>query len=176
MSHPPQYDTKWQGKFIAVRQVGSWEYVTRTVQQSAVAILAITQDQRVVLVEQYRPPVGHRVVEIPAGLAGDIQGQEDEALLVAAQRELREETGYIASEWTELCGTYSSPGLTDERIVLFLAQGLNRVEAGGGDPSEEIVVHEVPLEEVFQWLRERNADPDIKLLAALQAAGAYLKP
>lgn len=175
MNERQEYDTKWQGKFIAVRQVGPWEYVTRTVQQSAVAILAITQDRCVVLVEQHRPPVGHRVVEIPAGLAGDLHGQEDEALLVAAQRELLEETGYVATQWTELCGTFSSPGLTDERIVLFLAQGLDRVEKGGGDATEEIVVHEVPLGQVLEWLRQRGADPDIKLLAALYAAGEHLK-
>lgn len=167
-------ETRWQGKFISVKQQGRWEYVTRNGPQSAVAIVAITDDDKVVLVEQYRIPVGESVIELPAGLVGDIAGSEDEPYVAAAQRELREETGYEAREWRELCASYTTPGLADERIVFFLAQGLNRVEPGGGDAEEAIVIHEVPRGEVLAWLQEHQSHVDIKLLAGLFAAAPHL--
>jgi ADP-ribose pyrophosphatase len=167
--------TRWQGKFISVKQQGRWEYVTRNGSQSAVAVVAITDEGKVLLVEQYRLPVGERTIEIPAGLAGDTAGTEDEALQTAAERELLEETGYRARQWTELCAGYPTPGLTDERIVLFLAQGLEKVAEGGGEPDEGITVHEVPASEVFSWIRQHYAHVDFKLLAGLYAAREHLK-
>ncbi len=167
-------ETRWQGKFISVKQSGRWEYVTRNGPQSAVAIIAITDEGKVLLVEQFRPPVGEKIVEIPAGLAGDTAGTEGEALQTAAQRELLEETGYQARQWTELCAGYPTPGLTDERIVLFLAQGLEKVATGGGEPGENITVHEVPVDEVLPWLRQRQAQVDFKLLAGLYVAQCHL--
>ena len=107
---------------------------------------------------------------MPAGLAGDVDGNEGESLLLAAQRELLEETGYAASRWTELGVGYSSPGLTDESIVLFLAEGLQRLEAGGGDGTESITIHEPPLANVAQWLVTHGAAVDLKLWAGLCAA------
>ena len=124
----------------------------------------------VLLVEQFRSPVGRNVFELPAGLAGDLAGAEDEPLLAAAQRELLEETGYSAARWTELGQGYSSPGLTDESIVLFLAEGLAKTAAGGGDGNENITIHLVPRTGVLDWLRERSAAVDMKLLAGLLAA------
>lgn len=163
-------ETRWQGKFLSVKQSGSWEYVTRNGPQSAVAVIAITDDEKIVLVEQFRLPVGERTIEVPAGLAGDTAGTEGEALQTAAERELLEETGYRARHWTELCAGYPSPGLADERIVLFLAQGLEKVASGGGEPNEGITVHEVPLAEVLPWARQNFAHIDFKLLAGLYAA------
>jgi ADP-ribose pyrophosphatase len=115
------------------------------------------------------------VVELPAGLAGDIAGAEDEALLEAAKRELLEETGYVAAQWAELGSGYTSPGLTDESVALFLAQRLTKQSAGGGDGSEQITIHEIALDDVIGWLLENDLRLDLKLLAGLYAALPYIK-
>jgi len=164
----------YEGKHLSMRAVGRWEYATRNTARPAVGIVAITDAGSVVLVEQHRPPVGKKVVELPAGLSGDITGKEDEPLVEAAKRELLEETGYVASRWTELLSGYSSPGLTDESITLFLAEGLTREGPGGGDDSEDITVHEAPLGGVLAWLRSESATADLKLLAGLYAASEAL--
>ena len=162
--------TVYEGQHLSMARRGHWEFATRNTKKPAVGIVAITDSQHVVLVEQYRPPVGRKVVELPAGLAGDIQGLENEALIEAAKRELLEETGYTANEWTELGSGYSSPGLTDESIVLFLASGLQKTGPGGGDESEDIVIHEMRVDEVSCWLAENNHSADLKLLAGLYLA------
>jgi ADP-ribose diphosphatase len=162
--------TLYAGRYLTMSARGRWEYVTRNTRRPGVGIVAITNDGRIVLVEQYRSAIGRTVVEIPAGLAGDVAGAEDEPLLLAAQRELREETGYVAERWRELYCGYSSPGLTDESIVLFRAEGLKKVDAGGGDGSESIVIHEVPLDDIETWLAEHKHAVDLKLMAGLYAA------
>lgn len=167
--------TLHQGNHLTMVARGSWEYVQRNTNKPAVGIVAITNENKVVLVEQFRPPVQRNVIEIPAGLSGDIPGAEDEALIEAAKRELLEETGYTAKRWQDLGGGFSSPGMTDESIELFLAEGLEKQHAGGGDATEDITIHEVPIESVFQWLQERNVPIDLKLLAALFAAEQYKK-
>ena len=148
---------------------GHWEYVTRITANSAVGIVAIAPSGGVVLVEQHRPPVGRSVIELPAGLVGDLPGEEDEGILKAAQRELLEETGYVAARWTELGRGYSSPGLTDELIVLLLAEDLTREGPGGGDGSETITCTKSGHRN-HGWLRERDAVADLKLFAGLQLA------
>jgi ADP-ribose pyrophosphatase len=163
-----QKDTLHAGKFLTMVKRGKWEYVTRTTTQPAVAIVAVTDDQRIVLVEQLRPPVGDRVVELPAGLTGDVAGSEDETLIESARRELFEETGYQAERWTKLIDGYSSPGLTDEFIVVFLAEGLSKTGPGGGDGTESITVHEVPLAEINDWLAHAKRI-DFKVFAGLFA-------
>jgi len=168
--------TLWSGRHLAVRQVNGWEYVTRPAATGVVGIVPITRDGKVVLIEQYRPPVGASVVEVPAGLAGDVDGLSGESLLSAAQRELLEETGYEADSWTELVRGYSSAGLTDEALTFFLATGLRKTGAGGGDGSESITVHEVPWDELPGWLSERQrhgAQIDLKLLAGLYCASRF---
>jgi ADP-ribose pyrophosphatase len=165
----------YAGRHLSMVKRGDWEFVTRNTSKPAVGIVAITDDRKVVLVDQHRPPVGRRVVELPAGLSGDIAGAEDEALLVAAKRELLEETGYVAAQWAELGSGYTSPGLTDESVVLFLAQSLTKQSAGGGDGSEQITIHEIELDNVIGWLQENGLSLDLKLLAGLYAAQAYIK-
>jgi len=136
---------------------GGWSFVRRKSTTGVVTIVPVTDQQEVVLVEQYRPPVETSVIEFPAGLAGDMTGAEDETLEAAAQRELLEETGFEATRWTRLFSGPSSAGLTDEVITFFLATGLRRCHAGGGDASENIQVHLVPLATVESWLAERVA-------------------
>lgn len=173
MANSPDETTLFEGRHITVLGRGRWEYVTRRVRRPAVAIVAITDDDRLVLVEQFRVPVDRQVVELPAGLTGDTSGSELESLLESAKRELEEETGYTAARWTKLMCGYSSAGLTDEEVIIFLAEDLERSSAGGGVEHEEIKVHEVPLGEVLAWLNERRAKIDFKIFAGLFALQEY---
>lgn len=145
-----------EGKYLRLMRRGRWEYAERTGDGRAVAIVAVTDDGRMVLVEQFRPAIGRRAIELPAGLVGDRTEFEGEALSVAAERELLEETGYAAEQLEFLTDGPPSPGAISETIAFFRATGLRRVAAGGGDESEDIVVHEIPVADVAQFLRERE--------------------
>jgi ADP-ribose pyrophosphatase len=169
MSENTEPKTLFVGRHISVWARGKWEFVTRNRRRPAVGIVAVTDDDRVVLVEQFRPPAEERVIELPAGLTGDVADAEDESLVTAAKRELFEETGYEAARWTELTCGYSSPGLTDEQTALFLAEGLVKRGEGGGVDDEGIVIHEVPINGILPWLAARGAKADLKLLAGLYA-------
>jgi len=161
----------YEGRYCRLVRVGRWEFVKRRNICGIVGILAITPDGRMVLVEQYRAPVAARVVEIPAGLAGDDGRGED--LAAAARRELEEETGWRAERMTLLAGGAASAGITDEIITLYRAEGLVKVSAGGGDDSENITVHEVPLDDVPAFLAacaQRGVVVDLKVYAALYFA------
>jgi len=162
-----------EGRHLKLLARGHWEYAVRTVASGAVAIVAVTPDRRVVLVEQFRIPAERSVIEIPAGLVGDTSDTAGEPLLIAAQRELLEETGYESDAWSVLAEGYSSPGLTDESVTLYLAEEAYRTADGGGDHTEEIVVHEVPLDDADAWVAEQQAQgrgADLKLLAGLYLA------
>ena len=166
-------ETRWEGRFITVKQQGTWEYVSRSRGMHAAVILAIdeaAEGRHVILVEQYRVPLKVRCIELPAGLVGDeVAG---EAAEVAAQRELEEETGYAATHWQD-CGTYlSSPGLTGESFTLLKATGLTRVSAGGGTPEEDIKVHRVALADLPETVarfRQQGFAIDVRLLILLGA-------
>lgn len=167
--------TLFDGKHVRLVSRGGWEYAQRKSVTGIVAILAVTNDGKLILVEQYRPPVGKRVIELPAGLAGDVAGQETEELAAAARRELLEETGYEADEMNYLADGAASAGITDEVITLFRATGLRKTGAGEGDGSEDITVHEVPLADVRRWLEERRAGGsliDLKVFSGLYFASA----
>lgn len=164
---------RYDGKYLQVATRGSWEYVTRKNLSGIVCILAITDDGKLLLVEQYRPPLGKRVVELPAGLAGDGVGQEDEELATAARRELLEETGYEARSMERLAAGTPSAGLSDELITFFHAKDLTKTGLGEGDGQEQITVHEVPLEQVESWLDARAAENllvDLKVYCGLYFA------
>jgi ADP-ribose pyrophosphatase len=120
-----------------------------------VAIVAVTDARELVLVEQERPAVGGRVVELPAGLAGD---EGEETLDEAARRELLEETGYVADRWERLGEATPSPGLCAEVVTFFRARGLKRGGRGGGDETEAITVHRMPIAAADAWLRARTAE------------------
>lgn len=167
-------ETIYEGKFLSYRKTAhGWEYVTRSNAKGCVAILAMTDDKRVILTEQFRPPARRSVIELPAGLAGDIPLQEEEPLLTAAKRELKEETGYEAKNWTLLGEGASSAGLTDEFVSLFYATGLIKMSEGGGVGGEDIQVHYVHQMDVPKWCRDRQAEGkwvDFKIFSALYLA------
>ena len=127
----------------------------------AVAIVALTDDGKVITELQYRYPVDEIITEIPAGKLES----RDEDPLEAAKRELREETGYTAENWKLLGRLYPAVGYSDEVITLFLATGLSR---GDTDPDEDefISVSEVPLEELAKEILEGKI-PDAKTQAAV---------
>ena len=161
---------RWTGKFITARTRGKWEYVTRAGGIRAAVILAIDAEDHVLLVEQYRVPLGRHCLELPAGLIGDDEGAQGEDALAAAARELEEETGYRA-ERMESCGEfYSSPGMLSESFTLVRAHGLTQIGPGGGTEHEDITVHRVPLSGLAQFTqsaRARGLGIDVRLLMLL---------
>tara|TARA_R110002126_G_scaffold10236_3_gene45826 strand:- start:7802 stop:8326 length:525 start_codon:yes stop_codon:yes gene_type:complete len=160
----------WEGRFITAKRDGKWEYVSRSRGIKAAVILAIDEDH-VLLVEQYRVPLGKNCIELPAGLVGDHDHNGEEDSATAAIRELEEETGYRAGT-TEDCGEfYSSPGMVSESFSLFKASGLSKVSDGGGVEGENITVHRVALSELDEFVaqkRREGAGIDVKLLLLLQ--------
>jgi ADP-ribose pyrophosphatase len=152
----PNKEVIYEGKFLRFCRVNGWEYVERPNVCGLIAILAITPDDKIVLVEQFRPPVNCRVIEIPAGLAGDHDGAENEDLVEAAKRELLEETGYSAQRWKLLTEGPASAGLSTEVISFYRAYDLKKTGSGGGDSAEDIEVHEVPLRELTAWLAAKQ--------------------
>jgi ADP-ribose pyrophosphatase len=157
----------WQGRFITAKTRGRWEYVGRARGIKAAVILAVDGED-VILVEQYRVPLGRNCIELPAGLVGDLE--ENESVELAAARELEEETGY-RPERIELIGEFwSSPGMVSESFFLVRAVGLSKVCEGGGTPGENITVHRVPLTGIPEFVAERRAKGDaidVKLLTLL---------
>lgn len=134
---------------------GRWEYCERVNNTGAAMIFACTEDGKVLLVEEYRPPIAAQSICFPAGLIGD---EGPESGTVAAVRELEEETGYAAAEMRYLFTGPSSPGLTSETVSFYLASGLKKVSAGGGVDNENITVHEVPLDGIDSWLATQMAE------------------
>jgi ADP-ribose pyrophosphatase len=157
----------WQGKFLAAKRQGKWEYVSRTRGVTAAVILAIVADA-VILVEQDRVPLGRRCLELPAGLVGD--DQQGEPVEAAAIRELEEETGYRAEKMVSLGRFHASPGMSSEGFTLLRAEGLTKVGEGGGVGGEDIAVYLVPLAEVPAFVERKRAEDvaiDVKLLLLL---------
>ena len=145
----------WQGSHLDLVMRGHWEFVQRKNITGIVCIVALTDDGKIVLVEQYRPPVAGRVIELPAGLVGDGPGREAEPLESAARRELIEETGYDAGRIEQVFDGVPSAGLCDEHITFFLATELTKVGPGGGDHNEDITVLEAPLDGLLDYLDAR---------------------
>jgi ADP-ribose pyrophosphatase len=157
----------WQGRFITAKTRGKWEYVSRARGIKAAVILAV-EDGHVLLVEQYREPLGAPCLELPAGLVGDERAGE--VVEAAAARELEEETGYRPTQVTMIGEFYSSPGMVSESFYFVRASGLEKVGDGGGVEDENIIVHRVPLGEVAEFMARKRAEGcamDVKLVALL---------
>jgi ADP-ribose pyrophosphatase len=176
---PPRDQTEprvlGRGRYLTLIDDNGWEYVTRPHVTGIVVIVAITAERKLLLVEQWRPAVRNRVIELPAGLVGDVDAHEP--LQTAAARELVEETGFAAREMVPIGTGPIAVGVSDEMISFFQAVDLTRVGAGGGDATEEITVHEVPLSELRPFLAARAAEGlalDPKIYAGLFLAGGEL--
>jgi 8-oxo-dGDP phosphatase len=147
----------------------------------AVVVAALDEQDRVVLLRQYRHPVGDYLWELPAGLR-DAAGEPP---LETARRELAEEVQLAADRWSLLATTYSSPGFSDEQVLIYLAEGLSDAPRPDGFVVEheelDMTVERVPLAQAVQWVfdgRIRNAAAVAGVLAAAQAraTGAPLRP
>jgi ADP-ribose pyrophosphatase len=188
MNELPSRKVLASGKYLQLVAQAHWEFAERVNATGAVAIVAISERRQLVLVEQYRIPVGCAVIELPAGLVGDLPKAEspppaespaenaaaesaDAAPLQdAARRELLEETGYDAAEMRLLGAGPTSAGLSNEVVTFFYASGLRRLNSGGGVDHEQITVHELPLETLDAWLKKRAGEGlmiDPKIYAGL---------
>ena len=147
----------YKGKFITMHKTKEgYEYVKRANTKDIVSVMAITDENKLVLIEQFRVPVNSRVIESPAGLVDD-----GETLLEAAKRELFEETGYVSDEWfTIYRDAPNSAGLTTETTNKFLAKNCKKVGKGGGleEENENIKTHliECELKDLADFLFEKE--------------------
>lgn len=168
-------ETKYKGRIITVRvdrvRMSDGSIADREVvaHPGAVAIVALDDGGKIVLVNQYRPAVQARLDELPAGLL-DVDG---ESALAAARRELVEETGLVAEEWHVLVDLLSSPGMTDEAVRIFLARGLSAADDNGFEAEHEeltMSVYREPLAEAVRRVLSggvTNASAVAGILAAV---------
>ncbi len=172
-SNPPsEKRTLAGGRHLNFVVRNGWEFVERRNTTGIVVIVGTTNHGCLVLVTQWREPVRAWVVELPAGLAGDVPGREKEDLAEAAKRELLEETGFAAAAMEPVLTGPPSPGISDEVVTFFRARGLVRVSSGGGVSGEDVRAHAVPLSGLSDWLGTVQAkgmlvDPKV-------FAGAYI--
>ncbi|MCZ2828783.1 NUDIX hydrolase [Modestobacter sp. VKM Ac-2986] len=180
-------ETVYDGRVISLRRdtvamPGGGESVREVVHHGgAVGIVALDDEDRVVMLRQYRHPVGEHMWEVPAGLL-DVDG---EAPVDAARRELAEEVQLSAERWSLLTTHHPSPGFCDEKVLLYLAEGLASVDRPEGFVVEheelDMTVERVPLTEAVQWVFDgtiRNSLAAIGVLAAAQvrATAPRLRP
>lgn len=160
----------YRGKIINVRQDrvrdarGKNAFREVVEHPGAVAILAVSESSEAVLVRQHRQPVGEVLLEIPAGKL-----EPNENPLECAHRELLEETGLSAAEWKELTCFYSSPGFSDEKVYLYMAEKLKMGAAKTSDPDENIKVEIIPLAQTREMVADGRIK-DGKTIIALQYA------
>ncbi|MGJ8668563.1 MAG: NUDIX hydrolase [Oceanococcus sp.] len=156
MTEPKDATTLHTADFLELRRSQHWEYVRRVNSSGGAAFMvATTQDQELVLVEQLRLPVNRPVIELPAGIIGDHDESEDPA--TAALRELEEETGFRANNIRPLYDGPTAAGITCEWAWHFRLSDLTRVHSGGGVDDENIITHVVPIREIHAWLATQQA-------------------
>jgi ADP-ribose pyrophosphatase len=165
----PKAEILYEGDWLRLVRRGHWESCERTHGKGmAVIIVACTPEDEVLFVEQHRVPLGARTIEMPAGLVGDQSGED--TLEDAARRELEEETGWRPAHVEVLLVGPTSAGMSNERIAFVRATELEKVGDGGGDASEDIIVHTIPRGEAPAWLMRKQREGyelDMKLWAGL---------
>jgi len=163
----------FEGKILRLRvdkvelkggKIGQREIVEHP---GAVAIVAITQDKKVLLVTQFRKPMEKELMEIPAGKL-----EKNEIPLASAKRELLEETGYVANNWKELLAVYTSPGFSNEKVVIFLATDLSKSLDTPMDTEEIDSLDLIPLSDVIDLIK-KNRIEDAKTVAGILAAKVF---
>jgi ADP-ribose pyrophosphatase len=170
----PDTETLFETPWLGLYRIGRWDFVRRPQASACVGILAVTAEDEIILVEQFRIPVQQWVIEIPAGLVGDEPEFAGETLAESAGRELLEETGYRAGSMVSLIASPTSAGMSSEYTHLFHARDLVRETAGGGVGGENIIVHHVPVRDLRAWLSAQEAagkSVDFKIHSALWLAG-----
>jgi len=163
-----------EGRYLRLVDEDSWEYTERVASSGVGVVVPVTPQGEIILVEQYRKPLKARVLELPAGLAGDKAEFENEAFEAAALRELEEETGYRAGAIKFLASGPSAAGSSNTLIHFYLASQLEKTGDGGGDEHEDIEVHVVPLKEAEAFAAARLKEGrlvDPKLFVGLYFAG-----
>jgi ADP-ribose pyrophosphatase len=160
----PPPEVMWAGKYVRVLKRDKWEYASRTNSITAVVVLA-EYEGKVILVDQPRVPTDCRCIELPAGLVGDTD--PNATVETTAIKELEEETGFTADRVERLGEFYASPGMVAESFTLVRAHGVRKIGDGGGDDSEDIVVHLVAREDIPNFIEQKRAEGfgvDVKLL------------
>jgi len=167
-----------RGRFLQLLSRDGWEYIHRTNCSGIAVIVAVTEDDRLLLVEQYRPPIRSLSIELPAGLIADGEDVRHESGLEAARRELWEETGYEAPQWREVFQGPGGAGASADILTFFIANQAHKTASGGGDASENIRVHAVPRQDLTSWLEAKCAQGipvDPKIYAGLYLYQTYNK-
>ena len=168
-TEPINQETVFSGRIVEARVdtllAPDGRQITREVihHPGAVAIIPIDSDDNALLVRQYRYPVGHDLLEIPAGVIEEGESPDD-----TAQRELREETGYASRNLRPLGGIYSSPGFCDEILYIYLARDLVESKLPADD-DEDITLERVPMSGVGRLIRLGEIQ-DAKSVAGLLMA------
>lgn len=141
-----------EGRHLNFRIKGHWEYAERRHCHGAAGVVALTDDDHIILISQYRPPIDRECVELPAGIVDPGESEEE-----AVRRELLEETGYEAASVRKACSGATSAGLSSECMSIFVADGCHRVAEGGGvDDDEAITTWKVPLADLDRWLEDQR--------------------
>jgi ADP-ribose pyrophosphatase len=159
------------GRYLRFVRRGRYEYVERINCTGVVVILSLTDQDEVLLIEQFRETVQGPVIEFPAGLVNDHDSSQ-ESLENAARRELEEETGFKAKTMHYRIEGPVTAGLSTELVSFFEARGLVKVSDGGGDDTEQITVHLVPIQKTENWLHEMS-DKGVRIDPKVYA-GLYL--
>ena len=170
-------ETVYEGRVITLRRdtvamPGGGDSVREVVHHpGAVAVLALDEDGNVVLLRQYRHPVGRHLWELPAGL----RDEDGEPPLETAKRELAEEVQLAAARWSLLLSVNNSPGFSDELVHVFLAEELSPVDRPDGFVVEheeaDMTIDRVPLADAVQRVFDgdiRNSSAVAGILAAAQ--------
>ncbi len=154
--------TLCNGIWLRLKRRGRWEYAERTNPGGGVMIIAVTPEDNLLFVEQYRPALECMTIEMPAGLVGDIPESSAESAIEAAHRELIEETGYAAGHIDFIMEGPTSAGMSNEILAFVHARDLRRVNQGGGDATD--------CAQAAQWLVRKMAEGfsvDPKMFAGL---------
>ncbi|MCA9735232.1 MAG: NUDIX hydrolase [Deferribacteres bacterium] len=167
-----------RGEFLEFLEYKSKEYIHNVRATGIVLVIPVTAEKEIIFIEQYRIVMHNYVIEYPAGLAGDEASLKDEALEDAAKRELFEEAGYETDELLYLMAAPTSPGTSTEVVNYYLALNCRQTGSGGGDETETIIVHKVPLHATYDWLQDKLKDGllvDPRVYTGLYFVDHYLR-